>query len=90
MANYLIEKYTEVIQTGAGWAVKSVEKVPAVIVVTPNSKEKDVCKDLKSTNAIPSTSTMRTIQFTDFDKDIIEVVQKKDYKPLCRLVIKKF
>ena len=91
MARYYIEKYTDVIETEKGWAVQSTQKdVFQTIEVSDASKEKDVCKALKAEGAVPDNSTMRTIQFSSFDSDIIEVSQKKDSKPVCRLVRKKF
>lgn len=85
MARYRVFKYKNVRSTKQGWIIGELVRTDTVLDIDSKTTGTDLCKELKELKFVPSTSTLRTIQFSDLDSELIEVKQKKDLKPLCRL-----
>lgn len=90
MAKYQLVEYTDVIDNEDGsFAINEVEKKEFFVEIDDSTSVKDVCKELKDYGILPSVD-MRKITVSDIDSDIIEFRLKKEKKPICRLVRRKY
>lgn len=74
-------------QYSSKWAITKMHKTETFIEVS--SDPKVLCKKLKELKFIDSCD-MRKVSVSSTDKDLIEVRNKKDLKPLCRLEVAKW
>ena len=66
------------------WAIKQMH--PTASFVEVGDDPKDLCKRLKGMKYL-KTSDMRKLTVSSMDKDIIDILEKKEMKPICRLQI---
>lgn len=90
MSTYNVYTFDNVVENKDGsWGAKALTQTDVTVNIDTDTQVKDLCKQLKAENIIPSYD-MRKLTVTDLNSDIVEIKQKKDGFPLCRLVKKRF
>lgn len=84
MLSYRIILYEDVWDNDGAWAVETTKTSDKVMYVDNTTTEGDILKQLKTFKYLESCDR-RKVSTTELGKDIIEIRQKKDKKPLCRL-----
>lgn len=90
MSRYQLVEYVDVVENEDGtFGITEVAETDFFIEIDSKTVLKDVCKELKNQGVLPSVD-MRKISVSDLDSDIIEFKLKKEKKPICRLVKRKY
>lgn len=88
MGLYVVVEYKDVVESDTPqygkWAVDGLHRTDTFIHIDSSITPKQLCEKLKSEKFIDSAD-MRKVGVTDLDKDVIEVRNKRSFKPLCRL-----
>ena len=86
MNKFQVVTYNKVEQNVYGhWYVDAMHKEDIIFEFTKKTTEKDICKFLKEHKFL-KTADMRRIEVS-IGQSLIEVKEKKNSKPLCRLVL---
>ena len=86
MDRYLVTEYDDVEKVDGYWVVGStIPYLEKKIEISPDMNPSQICKQLKLKGYIKNFDLRKKVIVSDLTKDLIELKQKSDNRPICRL-----